>query len=1363
MDDTDFSEDTTGKQQEELPYDGGDCDFTSKNGTLDGVNPIVFTADGPQEKATRDETCRNTAKARPLGKITENPVNKKHDKEEQCTVTAHIPADKGDISKSNISDISLHHLSQEHFLRGQGIDCETPPEISNADSFEEAAIVKNIISCYVENSWPKEQTSELTDQLNPKRDGENSNEPSCSLNRTEEDTSDSEEPVAAGDSSHQENSNFLTKIKGPSDKQKSCQGQSPQKQRTEKASSGSGFKCCQGHIHYRLPDFSKAAPKVKIPQNNVVNEPFTIAKQANFSPKLRSKSAMAQDPLETMPKSNCVEKQHEEQMGKITEPSQQLQMEPTARIHQELLTGIESETSLLKVLSTSQKDSSSSSSNIFQKISQGKQMCQKLKEQTDQLKTKVQEFSKRIKQDSPCHLQDKRMVLEHLQGHLELLEQKFLGTQDTHLALQQHTHEHESATIGDFDPERRVEGEILKLEMLLEEVKEKLDESKNSSSVSLPASSPGIPDSLASGPSSLSNEDSLCPPPTRPPPYPQAPAHPPTPPSHSPLTSPVSRHTCSHANPSDQPLLCPLREVAGAEGLEYADNVHLTDRSMPVGTEAVPREEPEWEYQPDTPAGPEGRKQRDRMLQCVLAGLQAAAHRAVNYDKLKKITQRADENPAAFLSRLVDALIQYTRLNATSPVGTTVLATRFITQSSPDIRKKLKEAEEGPQTPIQDLVNMAFKVFNSRDEQAEAQEEARVSQKTHLQAQSLVAALRLGGTTKPSTWSKVTSRTPPGTCFKCDSSAPPTASPALPSPTYPLPPELVDPPRWEDPNMNMSRQLTWTVLPQGFRDSPHLFGQALAQDLLQCRLQPSTVLQYVDDLSLCSPSYSDSRTQTASLLNFLAPKGYRMSPSKVQLSKPTVTYLGLSLTPTSCHLTVDRQQALHDLQPPTTAEQILSFLGLPHPEKPFNLYTDEHQGLALGVLTQPLGPTPISTPVAYLSKQLDTTVCGWPLLSPRLSSGHYSHQGEMVKASTSPKLDLSDKPLPTADLTFFVDGSSVTGEDDKRRAAYAIVSAYQPRYTPEERDSLLTQGGINHHRRVGPSKDGKLALPKAQALELIGQSGDGRNQPDQTAMGLSSDSREDLCGTLGTQEHAETTAPSLSCASCCWLLQWKQKMEKKGHRRINLGGFSIVIQEKALRSDSALSSNTAHSFCSDPGTGWRGSKCEDCSTKIPNSRRVCSKEPPKEFHYRYNTLGQNYLNRSERGAFVQPRSLDESKTSSPYKSHSKPKWICSQRVNSKSFQGERAPTPGKKNLQAFVTYSSDSVTPSPHFHSRGISGRKSLCDVDGTEETKSEVSNLALDHALKTATNLKETTNQMIKTIAEDLAKARKWRNRPKY
>ena len=80
-------------------------------------------------------------------------------------------------------------------------------------------------------------------------------------------------------------------------------------------------------------------------------------------------------------------------------------------------------------------------------------------------------------------------------------------------------------------------------------------------------------------------------------------------------------------------------------------------------------------------------------------GLQKSGHKADNFDKLWEITQRLDENPAQFLARLMEALQKYTKLDPTSAEGITVLNTHFIPQSSPDIQKKLKKAEEGPQTP----------------------------------------------------------------------------------------------------------------------------------------------------------------------------------------------------------------------------------------------------------------------------------------------------------------------------------------------------------------------------------------------------------------------------------------------------------------------------------------------------------------------------------------------------------------------------------------------------------------------------------------------------------------------------------------
>jgi hypothetical protein len=40
----------------------------------------------------------------------------------------------------------------------------------------------------------------------------------------------------------------------------------------------------------------------------------------------------------------------------------------------------------------------------------------------------------------------------------------------------------------------------------------------------------------------------------------------------------------------------------------------------------------------------------------------------------------------------------------------------FISQSAPDIRKKLKRLENGPQTPQAEILNVAFKVYNYHEE-----------------------------------------------------------------------------------------------------------------------------------------------------------------------------------------------------------------------------------------------------------------------------------------------------------------------------------------------------------------------------------------------------------------------------------------------------------------------------------------------------------------------------------------------------------------------------------------------------------------------------------------------------------------------
>ena len=78
--------------------------------------------------------------------------------------------------------------------------------------------------------------------------------------------------------------------------------------------------------------------------------------------------------------------------------------------------------------------------------------------------------------------------------------------------------------------------------------------------------------------------------------------------------------------------------------------------------------------------------------------------------------------------------------------------------------------------------------------------------------------------------------------------------------------------------------MTWTVLPQGFRDSPHLFGQALTQDLLDLDLGPNgKILQYVDDLLICSPDEKSAPKHAIQVLNFVGERGYKVCSAKAQM------------------------------------------------------------------------------------------------------------------------------------------------------------------------------------------------------------------------------------------------------------------------------------------------------------------------------------------------------------------------------------------------------------------------------------------------------------------------------------------------
>lgn len=118
-------------------------------------------------------------------------------------------------------------------------------------------------------------------------------------------------------------------------------------------------------------------------------------------------------------------------------------------------------------------------------------------------------------------------------------------------------------------------------------------------------------------------------------------------------------------------------------------------------------------------------------------------------------------------------------------------------------------------------------------------------------------------------------------------------------------------------------------MPQGFKNSPTLFDEALHQDLapFKARHPQVTLLQYVDDLLLAAQMHEACIAGTKELLNELGEFGYRVSAKKAQLCKTEVTYLGYTLRDGRRWLTEARKRTVMQILVPTTPRQVREFLG----------------------------------------------------------------------------------------------------------------------------------------------------------------------------------------------------------------------------------------------------------------------------------------------------------------------------------------------------------------------------------------------------------------------------------------------------
>ena len=77
-----------------------------------------------------------------------------------------------------------------------------------------------------------------------------------------------------------------------------------------------------------------------------------------------------------------------------------------------------------------------------------------------------------------------------------------------------------------------------------------------------------------------------------------------------------------------------------------------------LAAQTVPDQEPDWDCNTQG-----GTRNRNTMIQCLLAGIKQCIRKPVNENKIREITQGKEENPTLFHNRLVEVFRKYSDLD----------------------------------------------------------------------------------------------------------------------------------------------------------------------------------------------------------------------------------------------------------------------------------------------------------------------------------------------------------------------------------------------------------------------------------------------------------------------------------------------------------------------------------------------------------------------------------------------------------------------------------------------------------------------------------------------------------------------------
>lgn len=173
-----------------------------------------------------------------------------------------------------------------------------------------------------------------------------------------------------------------------------------------------------------------------------------------------------------------------------------------------------------------------------------------------------------------------------------------------------------------------------------------------------------------------------------------------------------------------------------AKAQEEAGRRHTTNILRPAALIAVPEIDPKWDPNED---GDTALLAGYREL--ILHGLKNSMPWVVTLAMAYEVFQGPQEDLTAYYHRLLDTFHKHTALNPLDPQNGQMVTGLFISHTTEDICKRLQKVEGTTGAPMPQLLEIAYRVFATRDAVKEKQKEEK--HRSQLQAVSEVA--REGG------------------------------------------------------------------------------------------------------------------------------------------------------------------------------------------------------------------------------------------------------------------------------------------------------------------------------------------------------------------------------------------------------------------------------------------------------------------------------------------------------------------------------------------------------------------------------------------------------------------------------------------